>query len=984
MTVSYQYDVASSASGGFIRLLFRWRGSVWKVVYREMLLFTVCYILLTILYQFVLTDSQQRIFEKIVYFCATFMDLIPLSFMLGFYVSFIAARWWSQFIAIPWPDKLMNIVAMYIPGLDESSRVVRRTLMRYLNLSLLLVLRSISMAVKRRFPTKEHLIEAGFMTKTELEMFQSVPSTEFNTFWIPCTWFINVLREARQECRITDSNGLKLIMEELNEFRSKCGLLWGYDWISIPLVYTQVVTMATYAFFVACMFGRQNITTGSENGSMSMHRYDYYVPIFTILQLMFYMGLLKVAEQLINPFGDDDEDFELNWIIDRHMKVSYLGVDTLNGMPPPLVKDTYYNELDVKIPYTEASKGYKKKTYRGSVAYMQVPMEQQGMVLPDMSEEEDDGETASEVMGPRRPSLYSLFLSKGKDVSPASSFTNLDNRSIASVDSECKGSLPNLSTVGNKNASGTLGPNQKSPPVLDMAMAEDDEMVLQEVIVERNDKSVPTVTRSDSLQIPGAFASRIGATSGAMGMLRGLSPKIAPKFPREKLKSMFKKRKLSSAFPFYKLKGVHFSKDTKGHDHESVHESLLDISYQEPVEVEITLSTPELTETEKLTGVHPYYFTQQTVTATTHMATGGAFTVKQPSLLRHGSEEDEKYESLKKIYRSSSLPNMSLSGTYAPYIHDPILTSSLKKVSEAMKKKEKTKKTKRKRKSPPPSKVDTNVDKLHSDTDIPDNSKLATDVESRRNTLPQITLTKCGQKVSVNLATSTNNLGHSSSRSSGSGMVVETKDQDGETKCQNASSRTSSKSGASTSKDKPQKTIEPHSTPDKTVKALESTKPPAVTKPLLEEAKRKSRLKKSPPPKRPETLLFDTKSTSKPTKKIAGIALKSSPSFSGESESVPSSPTSDIPSPTAAGSKPSFSRIPQERVSSSNSPKRSPVKETKQLPAQFSTVRADTTITISDFPEDPHLEEEQEINKSAPPPEPPQRHVSRTTGKIKK
>nr|CAD7413886.1 unnamed protein product [Timema poppensis] len=29
-----------------------------------------------------------------------------------------------------------------------------------------------------------------------------------------------------------------------------------------------------------------------------------------------------VAEQLINPFGDDDEDFELNWLIDRHTKYS--------------------------------------------------------------------------------------------------------------------------------------------------------------------------------------------------------------------------------------------------------------------------------------------------------------------------------------------------------------------------------------------------------------------------------------------------------------------------------------------------------------------------------------------------------------------------------------------------------------------------------------------------------------------------------------
>ena len=102
---------------------------------------------------------------------------------------------------------------MYIPGNDEQSRILRRTLIRYLNLSLVLVLRSISIAVKRRFPTKEHLIEAGFMTKPELEMFSAVPANEFNTFWIPCTWFVNLLREARQECRITDSSGLKLIME---------------------------------------------------------------------------------------------------------------------------------------------------------------------------------------------------------------------------------------------------------------------------------------------------------------------------------------------------------------------------------------------------------------------------------------------------------------------------------------------------------------------------------------------------------------------------------------------------------------------------------------------------------------------------------------------------------------------------------------------------------------------------------------------------
>ena len=39
--------------------------------------------------------------------------------------------------------------------------MLRRSLLRWMNLALILVLRSISSAVKQRFPTLEHVVEAG-------------------------------------------------------------------------------------------------------------------------------------------------------------------------------------------------------------------------------------------------------------------------------------------------------------------------------------------------------------------------------------------------------------------------------------------------------------------------------------------------------------------------------------------------------------------------------------------------------------------------------------------------------------------------------------------------------------------------------------------------------------------------------------------------------------------------------------------------------
>lgn len=85
----------------------------------------------------------------------------PFTHRPGFYVTLVVTRWWGQFENIPWPDRLAALVGGHVRGADEASRLTRRTLMRYANLSGVLIYRSVSTAVYKRFPTMEHLVQAG-------------------------------------------------------------------------------------------------------------------------------------------------------------------------------------------------------------------------------------------------------------------------------------------------------------------------------------------------------------------------------------------------------------------------------------------------------------------------------------------------------------------------------------------------------------------------------------------------------------------------------------------------------------------------------------------------------------------------------------------------------------------------------------------------------------------------------------------------------
>jgi len=173
-----------------------------------------------------------------------------------------------------------------------------------------------------------------------------------------------------------------------------------FEWVSIPLAYTQVVTIATYGYFFITLFSRQ-IT-----GRTDKPEPDIYVPIFTILQFLFYMGWFKVGEDLFDPLGDgmknfflsflltyfhfstvkfinhvsDDDDFELNYVLDRNFQISFMLAEQVHGQLPPLEKDLYWGQSDPKVPHTKASIKHRDKIFGGHLANFKLDEDEQEVV----------------------------------------------------------------------------------------------------------------------------------------------------------------------------------------------------------------------------------------------------------------------------------------------------------------------------------------------------------------------------------------------------------------------------------------------------------------------------------------------------------------------------------------------------------------------------------------------------------------------------
>ena len=66
-------------------------------------------------------------------YCDQFSGMIPVGFVLGFFVTMVVGRWWDQFLTIPWPAN----VALLISANLQVQLLPLRVLSTFRNISFL-------------------------------------------------------------------------------------------------------------------------------------------------------------------------------------------------------------------------------------------------------------------------------------------------------------------------------------------------------------------------------------------------------------------------------------------------------------------------------------------------------------------------------------------------------------------------------------------------------------------------------------------------------------------------------------------------------------------------------------------------------------------------------------------------------------------------------------------------------------------------------
>jgi len=292
-----------------------WRRSLPANIWKDLLIYIAAYYIIYFSLKYGFGDEDDSVWnydrgqlDAIITYFRDNISLLSrdLTFLLGFYVSRIVARWWQQFSALPSPDILTAYCHALVDLSSEAGIEWATRFMRYALLAYVLCLRRFSEALQEQFPDSEAIFRTGLATREELQLLEA--EADLGRVWhVPISWAMIMIRRAKEVgVEVAEK---KEMINTLSKFQLGLERVDSYHHGQLPPLYRQVVKSALYSYFAVALFSEQEVTNIPH----------IWVPIFLILKFIFFFGWLEVAKAIDDPWdGNDHEDFKVRELVSRH------------------------------------------------------------------------------------------------------------------------------------------------------------------------------------------------------------------------------------------------------------------------------------------------------------------------------------------------------------------------------------------------------------------------------------------------------------------------------------------------------------------------------------------------------------------------------------------------------------------------------------------------------------------------------------------
>jgi hypothetical protein len=275
------------------------------------------------------------------HFCNGFVDMFKiwrekeviltriLTFLIGFYVSFIVRNWWQQLKTFPAIDTLCISMGSFI-SIDTnykesevevqinrkrvSVKKFKKDIVRLFLLSWTMCFCRISTRLRRKFKSPEIFNSMRLITRKEYNKLKTKNVDGWLEKWsTPLLWANKMICTVDKEMKDSKGNLQKLVnIKEtkdvglaLFKFKDALQQLTNQYYFKIPGLMHQVICTALYFFLCLGVLAGQGTVYHTQDKMSLIGKLVFNFPLYYCMKYILLIGWIKIAKDLQNPFGDD-------------------------------------------------------------------------------------------------------------------------------------------------------------------------------------------------------------------------------------------------------------------------------------------------------------------------------------------------------------------------------------------------------------------------------------------------------------------------------------------------------------------------------------------------------------------------------------------------------------------------------------------------------------------------------------------------------